>query len=89
LAYCSKCGSEVRYDEVFYGQLGKWHCTQCDNKRPTPEIFASNIKLATDHTRFTMHLRGELVDVHLLIPGLFNVYNALAAAAAALTLDVT
>lgn len=89
LAYCSQCGSEVRYEQVFYGQLGQWYCSQCNNKRPHPNVSASNIRLAADHTRFTMHIDGEELEITLLIPGLFNVYNALAAATAASLFDVT
>ena len=89
LAYCSKCGHEVHYEQVYYGQLGRWACSNCDNRRPKPEISASNIRLFPDHSRFTMHLHGDELEIHLLIPGLFNVYNALAAAAAATMLNIT
>jgi UDP-N-acetylmuramyl tripeptide synthase len=89
LAYCSKCGSEVVYEQVFYGQLGQWYCSQCHNKRPKPDVSASNIRLFADHSRFTMHIGGEQLEITLLIPGLFNVYNALAAATAASLFDVT
>jgi UDP-N-acetylmuramyl tripeptide synthase len=89
LAYCSKCSSEVIYEQVFYGQLGQWYCSQCQNKRPKPDVYASNIRLSSDQTHFTMHIGSESFEVTLLIPGLFNVYNALAAATAASLFDIT
>jgi UDP-N-acetylmuramyl tripeptide synthase len=89
LAYCSKCSSEVIYEQIFYGQLGQWYCSQCQNKRPKPDVYASNIRLSSEQTHFTMHVGSESFEVTLLIPGLFNVYNALAAAAAASQFDIT
>jgi UDP-N-acetylmuramyl tripeptide synthase len=89
LAYCSKCSSEVIYEQVFYGQLGRWYCSQCDNKRPKPDVYASNIRLSSEQTHFKMHIGSESFEVTLLIPGLFNVYNSLAAATAASLFDIT
>ena len=89
LAYCSKCSSEVIYEQVFYGQLGQWYCSQCQNKRPKPDVYASNIRLTSEQTHFTMHIGSESFEVTLLIPGLFNVYNALAAATAASLFEIT
>ncbi|HEY9680691.1 MAG TPA: MurT ligase domain-containing protein [Oculatellaceae cyanobacterium] len=89
LGYCGKCGQEVHYEEVYYGQLGRWACSNCDNRRPQPDVYATNVRLFPDHSRFTLHLNGDETEVHLLIPGLFNVYNALAAAAAAQSLHIT
>jgi UDP-N-acetylmuramyl tripeptide synthase len=89
LGYCGKCGEEVHYEKVYYGQLGRWACSNCENKRPQPDVYATNVRLFPDHSRFTMHLNGDELEIHLLIPGLFNVYNALAAATAAQSLNVT
>ncbi len=47
------------------------------------EVRASDIRLHPDCSRFELHLPGEVpVSVEILLPGRFNVYNALAAAAA-------
>jgi UDP-N-acetylmuramyl tripeptide synthase len=81
LAYCSICNHEVAYEQIFYGQLGKWFCPVCDNKRPAPQIFASQICLLPAESKFKLHLDAKECEIHLPIPGLFNIYNALAAAA--------
>lgn len=103
LAYCSKCGSEIAHAKVYYGQLGLWHCSQCSQKRPLPQVQAVNVETQAGGSRFDLSVCGlavhELPDrgqsgdgqsanIFLPLPGLFNVYNALAAAAAAHALGV-
>lgn len=91
LAYCGACEAEIAYEKVFYGQLGHWRCTKCDYKRPAPQMVARQVEVTATGSRFNLHLEGTplVVDIKLSLPGLFNVYNALAAAAAASTLGVT
>jgi lipid II isoglutaminyl synthase (glutamine-hydrolysing) len=89
LAYCTNCASEVSYSVVYYGQLGKWSCTNCNRARPEPQVTATNIELAKDSSRFQITMDGVHLAVHMPLPGLFNVYNALAAAAAASLLDIS
>lgn len=56
-----------------------------------PEVRATDITADTDdHAQFTMHTsEGDRVQVHLGIPGLHNVMNALAAATVALHYGMT
>lgn len=91
LSYCLKCGAEIVYDCFFYGQLGHWRCSSCAYKRPEPTIVATHIQLQAANSRFKLTDKRQnlSVDVKLPIPGLFNVYNALAAAACAVKLGVT
>lgn len=91
LSYCLKCGAEIVYDCFFYGQLGHWRCSSCGYKRPEPTIVATHIQLQAASSRFKLTDKRQnlSVDVKLPIPGLFNVYNALAAAACAVKLGVT
>lgn len=91
LSYCLKCGSEIVYDCFFYGQLGHWRCSSCSYKRPDPTIVATHIQLHAASSRFKLTDKRQnlSVEVKLPIPGLFNVYNALAAAACAVKLGVT
>jgi len=83
LAYCGKCQEEVRYSLVFYGQLGHWYCPKCDHKRPQPDVFATKVVVGAASSRFNLVIDGREFECSLPLPGLFNVYNALAAAAAA------
>ncbi|CAN5415665.1 MurT ligase domain-containing protein [soil metagenome] len=83
LSYCGKCGKEVDYTRVFYGQMGHWFCPGCDFKRPTPTVIARDVEVSATQSRFKLVIDGKVEECFLPLPGLFNVYNALAAAAAA------
>ena len=47
------------------------------------DVYASDLQLAADGSRFILHAAGEAVDIVLDLPGRHNVANALAASAAA------
>lgn len=83
LSYCADCGGEFAYDMIFYGQLGHYACPQCGRKRPEPHVFAENVKVLPEYSQFTLSYCGEKIAVKLPLPGMFNVYNALAASALA------
>ncbi|HTN24895.1 MAG TPA: MurT ligase domain-containing protein [Solirubrobacteraceae bacterium] len=80
--HCRRCGAPYVYDAVYMGHLGRYHCPNGDARRPRPTVFATDIVLdGTRGARFALHLGGERRDVDLPLPGLYNVYNALGAAA--------
>jgi lipid II isoglutaminyl synthase (glutamine-hydrolysing) len=89
LAYCSKCGAEIEYASKSYGQLGCWHCSKCDHKRPELDCYATNIRTLASTSIFDLHWQGESLEIELNLPGLFNVYNAVAACALALKLGIS
>lgn len=88
LSYCSQCGGEFSYDLIFYGQLGHYRCSSCQCSRPVPGISAEDVKVEHSSSQFTLRIDGSPFKVHLSLPGLFNVYNALAAAALASWLGI-
>ena len=80
--HCRRCGALLTYDAIYMGHLGRWHCPNGDTRRPEPDVFATAITLdGTRAARFELHLGGERATVALPLPGLYNVYNALGAAA--------
>jgi lipid II isoglutaminyl synthase (glutamine-hydrolysing) len=83
--FCSFCGGEYEYQLYHYGQLGIYACPNCDFKRPEPEILATDIDLkGIDGIEFRL---GN-TKIELKHQGFYNVYNALAAGAVALNLQV-
>jgi UDP-N-acetylmuramyl tripeptide synthase len=86
---CRECGAVLEYDAVQLGHLGTWHCPDCSAARPEPNVRATRIELhgmrASD---LTIGVPSGEVTVQLPLPGLYNAYNALAAAAAAVALGV-
>jgi lipid II isoglutaminyl synthase (glutamine-hydrolysing) len=87
--HCRNCGHAYAYDAVYLGHMGRYRCPNCGRRRPDLQVAAtrvtldgmegSQVELRTPH--------GELA-LRLPLPGLYNVYNAVAATATALELGV-
>jgi UDP-N-acetylmuramyl tripeptide synthase len=85
--HCRRCGAPYRYDAVYLGHLGRYHCDSCGATRPEPQIAATGIVLeGVRGARFTLRTPAGERAIVLPLPGLYNVYNALGAAALALSL---
>jgi UDP-N-acetylmuramyl tripeptide synthase len=86
---CPSCGAPLAYRLVYYGHLGHYSCPACRFQRPAPTVAAvAPLRLEPTRTLLTLQVPGGQLALALPLPGLYNVYNALAAAAAALALDV-
>ena len=81
--HCRRCGAPYVYDAVYMGHLGRYHCPNGDGPRPAARRVgdATSSLDGTRGARFTLHVGGEQARVALPLPGLYNVYNALGAAA--------
>jgi lipid II isoglutaminyl synthase (glutamine-hydrolysing) len=88
--HCRNCGAAYAYEAVYLGHLGRYRCANCGRERPAPEVAAAEVRLdgmSGSHVALTTP-QGSL-ELDLPLPGLYNVYNAVAAAAAALELGVS
>jgi UDP-N-acetylmuramyl tripeptide synthase len=87
--HCRRCGHPYEYERAFVGHLGHYACPDCGASRPAPEVAATAIELhGMEGSEVTMRTPAGPLRVQLPLPGLYNVYNALAAIAAALRLGV-
>ncbi len=87
--HCRRCGAAYVYDAVYLGHLGRYHCPTCDQRRPDPEVAAEEITLeGTRAAAFTLRAPAGSARVRLPLPGLYNVYNAVGAAALCLQLGI-
>jgi UDP-N-acetylmuramyl tripeptide synthase len=88
--HCRRCGAPYRYDLVFLGHLGHYHCDACGATRPTPQVAAERVVLdGLRGARIALRTPAGRAEASLPLPGLYNVYNALGAAALALALGAT
>jgi UDP-N-acetylmuramyl tripeptide synthase len=89
---CRSCGADLAYDRLYSAHLGAWRCPACGAARPPLDVAGTAIALdGVDalHMEVTRTARGGTpLALQLAIPGLYNAYNALAAATAASTLGV-
>jgi UDP-N-acetylmuramyl tripeptide synthase len=87
--HCRRCGQPYAYARAFVGHLGHYTCPNCGAGRPQPGVVATRIELhGMSGSSFTAGTPDGELAIELPLPGLYNVYNALAAIAAALELGV-
>ena len=87
--HCRRCGHPYAYERAFVGHLGHYSCPHCGAERPRPEVAATAIELrGMDGSRVSVRTPAGEIRLELPLPGLYNVYNALAAVAAGLRLGV-
>jgi UDP-N-acetylmuramyl tripeptide synthase len=87
--YCIRCGHPYRYDAAYVGHLGAYRCEACGHARPQLDVSAREIEPdGLDGVSFELHAPDGSLRVRLAVPGLYNVYNALAASSLALSLGV-
>jgi UDP-N-acetylmuramyl tripeptide synthase len=88
--HCRRCGAPYVYDAVLLGHLGHYHCPNGDSTRPAPAVAATDVELhGVRAASFTLRTPEGEVRLELPLPGLYNVYNALGAAALCTALDVS
>jgi len=90
---CPRCGHEFTYTTRYYSHMGHYSCPHCGYARPEVAVRATHIQSDTfDRLRVTVQdsLAASVQQREIVIPlpGIYNVYNALAAATATLAADV-
>jgi UDP-N-acetylmuramyl tripeptide synthase len=87
--YCLRCGAPYDYAAAYVGHLGDYRCPACGHERPALAVAARRVELqGTTGAAFDLVTAGGTARVELALPGLYNVYNALAAAAVCLALGI-
>jgi lipid II isoglutaminyl synthase (glutamine-hydrolysing) len=87
--HCRRCGAPYTFDAVYLGHLGHYHCPSCGQRRPSPTVLARSVKLEGVRSAcFRLFTPMGDAEVKLALPGLYNVYNALAGAALAVALEI-
>jgi UDP-N-acetylmuramyl tripeptide synthase len=78
------------YEAVYLGHLGRYRCPSCGRERPVPQVAAERVTLhGMSGSDVRIATPRGAIELSLPLPGLYNVYNALAATAAALELGAT
>ena len=88
--YCIRCGTPYDYAAAYVGHLGDYRCPNCGHARPLLDVVARAIELeGLERAAFDLVTPDGTRRVELALPGLYNVYNALGAAALARALGAT
>lgn len=86
---CPRCDVDLLYERTFYAHLGHYACGNCGWRRPPARVSGWRLELASfegAELEATTPCGNRVF--HVPLAGLYNVYNALAAAAGALALGI-
>jgi len=87
---CPRCKQPLQYERVILAHEGEWSCRSCGLARPARDVAALRVRLGPSSSEIDLRLpvASAFDPVVVPLPGLYNAYNALAAIAAARTLDI-
>ena len=86
---CPACDEPLLFDARLLSHLGHYRCDACGARRPRPAVGADEVAFdGLSGSSFSIDGGSGRVGLRLRLPGLYNVYNALAATGAALALGV-
>ena len=84
---CRACGHAYAYEAAYLAHLGRYRCRGCGRRRPAPQVVAERVSLGgMAGSELRLRTPAGPLELRLPLPGVYNVYNALAAAAGALVL---
>lgn len=83
---CPFCQTSLIYHQNYFSHLGDYTCPHCSFKRPPLNFAAANRQLSPQGSSFYLRTPLGETKINLGLPALFNIYNALAAAAIGLVL---
>jgi UDP-N-acetylmuramyl tripeptide synthase len=88
--WCVRCGTPYEYAAAYIGHLGDYRCPSCGDARQPLDVLAREIELGgLERVSFELVAPEGSARVELRVPGLYNVYNALAAASLARSLGAS
>lgn len=80
---CPRCRQLLTVTERFYSHIGHWRCPACGFARPNPVVRARQVSFTgLEGSRFILETPLGQTEVVAHLPGLYNVYNTLAATTA-------
>ena len=88
---CPRCGNEFTYTARFYSHMGHYFCPSCGYTRPQIDVQATQVQSDTfDRLRVQINdtTTNQQQELIVPLPGIYNVYNALAAATTALAANI-
>ncbi len=80
---CLSCGHALDFAPRYFGHLGNWSCPNCHQTRPSLTYSLNNLTLTTEISKADFSGNGKKATLSVNLPGLYNLYNALAAASVA------
>ena len=94
--FCIYCKTRYEYESHVYGHLGSFSCSSCGYHRPQTRITCEQVQeLNSSYSNVLFSIASDkspqenkVLQAKINLPGLYNIYNALAAAACGTVLDL-
>jgi UDP-N-acetylmuramyl tripeptide synthase len=87
--HCRHCGAPYTYEHAFVGHLGHYRCESCGNRRPQADVSGTQVTtMGMDGSEVELSTPSGPLSLTLPLPGVYNVYNALAAVTAGIALEI-
>ena len=78
--YCIHCKTKYKYHYHTFGHLGGFYCEKCGYQRQEPNVALTKVLEWKDGSEVVeMDVFGKRVKAEVMLPGGYNLYNALAA----------
>src|SRR3954468_21700584 len=78
--HCRNCGHAYVYEAVYLGHMGRYRCPNCGRQRPELAVAATKVELhGMSGAQVELRTPQGPLELSLPLPGLYNVYNAIAA----------
>ena len=78
--YCIHCKTKYKYHYHTFGHLGGFYCEKCGYRRQEPNVALTKVLEWKDGSEVVeMDVFGERMKAEVMLPGGYNLYNALAA----------
>lgn len=88
--YCIHCKHKYQYHYHTFGHLGGFYCEHCGYKRQEPDVALTKVLEWKDQSSVVeMMAFGKTVKAEVMLPGGYNLYNALAAVSIAFLIGLS
>jgi UDP-N-acetylmuramyl tripeptide synthase len=87
--FCETCKNRLFFTSIYMAHLGEWRCEVCAEGRPNLDVAGSDVELmGLGGSSCNVQEEGRSQGLRLGLPGLYNIYNGLAAIAAATSIGM-
>ncbi|HKZ34545.1 MAG TPA: Mur ligase family protein [Patescibacteria group bacterium] len=86
---CPECQHILDFDQIYASHMGHYSCRNCGFTRPALTIRVPEIRnMSIDSVQFSLEYNSIIYKTILRVPGIYNVYNAVAAVTASLSRNI-
>jgi UDP-N-acetylmuramyl tripeptide synthase len=87
--FCETCNNRLGFTAIYIAHLSEWRCEVCAKGRPSLDVAGKEVGLmGLGGSSCIVQVDGQSQGLRLGLPGLYNIYNALASLAASKSVGI-